>query len=60
MIEANYDLKIIDLLKQIDNKKLSKSLKIKSLEEFYDICVFNSITSLDLDLIGRKDFMCDR
>ncbi|WP_264548458.1 hypothetical protein [Flavobacterium sp. N2820] len=51
MIEANYDLKIIDLLKQIDNKKLSKSLKIKSLEEFYDICVFNSITSLDLDVV---------
>lgn len=51
MIEANYDLKIIDLLKQIENKKLSKSLKIKSLEEFYDICVFNSITSLDLDVV---------
>ena len=33
------ELKINDLLKQIDNKKLSKSLKIKSLEEFYDICV---------------------
>lgn len=51
MIEANYELKINDLLKQIDNKKLSKSLKIKSLEEFYDICVFNSITSLDLDVV---------
>ena len=51
MIEANYDLKIIDLKQQIDNKKKSKSLKLKTLEDFYDLCIFNSITSLDLDVV---------
>jgi hypothetical protein len=49
-IEGNYDLKKKDLSILIDNKNKCKSLKIKPLENFYDVCIFNSITSLDLDV----------
>ncbi|MFA9187645.1 hypothetical protein AAGV33_05280 [Flavobacterium sp. FBOR7N2.3] len=51
MIEANYTLKITDIKSQIDTKNLAKNLELKSLEDFYDLCIFNSITSLDLDVV---------
>lgn len=51
MIEANYILKITDIKTQIDTKNLAKDLELKSLEDFYDLCIFNSITSLDLDVV---------
>lgn len=51
MIKAEYNLKIYDIHSQIDVKDKAKKLYIKSLEDFYDVCIFNSITSLDLDVV---------
>lgn len=51
MIKAEYDLKIFTINELIETKDKTKKLKIKSLEGFYDLCIFNSITSLDLDVV---------
>lgn len=40
-----------DIQSQISVKNHAKLLKIKPLEDFYDLCIFNSVTSLDLDVV---------
>lgn len=50
MIVANYDLKITDLMQCLDYKHKSVKLNLKYLENFFDICMFNTMASLDLDV----------